>query len=55
VLSDGDGNPKGYFSSATGAWHFNNNVANNTMQIYNTFATPYGPYIEFTNASPNNT
>ena len=58
VLSDGDGNPRGYYNGAGSFWGFNNGGAANStvLNVYNDNASsPYGQYISFSAASPNNT
>ena len=59
VLSDGDGNPWGYFNYGGGSnlWVFKASGSNqNNAQFRNTSATnPYGPIIAFDGAAPNNT
>jgi hypothetical protein len=69
VLSDGDGNPRGIFDSSgnllvglTSVFNGTNsplqvsNSANNqVLSIRNTNGTPYGQYINYSAAAPNNT
>jgi hypothetical protein len=60
VLSDGDGNPRGYYSHSGGGpslWVFKAGASSqNVMQIHNTATSnPYGPAIAFTAAAPNDT
>ena len=58
VLSDGDGNPRGYYhgGSTSPAWVFKTPTANqNSMFIDNTNAgSPFGVAIRFTDGDPNN-
>jgi hypothetical protein len=60
VLSDGDGNPWGYYNhygGVTSLWVFKAfSSGQNVMQIHNTATSnPYGPAIVSTAAAPNNT
>jgi hypothetical protein len=54
-LSDGDGNPHGYYSGSQ--WVFVANASgSNVMKITNSAASnPYGPTLSSTNSAPNNT
>ena len=56
VLSDGDGNPRGYYNGAGGFWNFNNAGNNSTVANFNNpgNSTPYGLYVDFA-STPNNT
>jgi hypothetical protein len=55
VLSDGDGNPHGYYSGSK--WVFIANASGgNVMNIINSAASnPYGPTLFSSNSAPNNT
>jgi len=59
VLSDGDGNPRGYYHGGLSSptWVFKTPTTNqNAMFIDNTASSsPYGPAIRLTNSDPNNT
>jgi len=56
VLSDGDGNPRGYYNGPSGFWAFSNGTASSTVGNFYTDSTnPYGLYVSFNAASPNNT
>ena len=59
VLSDGDGNPRGYYSSDTGssAWNLTSPIDNQfALKITNSTSTnPYGLGILYTGAAPNDT
>jgi hypothetical protein len=59
VLSDGDGNPRGYYHGGLTSplWIFETpTTGQNSMHIKNsTTGTPYGIASQFTGASPNNT
>ena len=59
VLSDGDGNPRGYYHGGLGSplWVFKTPSTNqNSMHIDSTSSSsPYGPAIRFTADDPNNT
>jgi len=60
VLSDGDGNPRAYYKADTGdaAWFFESPINNQfALHVKNTTASsqPYGHFVQFTDAAPNNT
>jgi hypothetical protein len=57
VLSDGDGNARGYYNGASNFWSFSNGgVADTVANFYNSNASsPYGLYVAFSAAAPNNT
>lgn len=58
VLSDGDGNPRGYFNTDVGGWRFNNGGTANSVvaELLNASASqPYGVALNFSAATPNNT
>jgi hypothetical protein len=59
VLSDGDGNPRGYYFGGSSApvWVFNTPTTDqNSMQIISSSAVnPFGPTINFSGAVKNNT
>jgi len=58
VLSDGDGNPRGYYNGTGNYWAFNNGGASgSTVANFSNdnASNPYGIYVAFTAAAPNNT
>jgi hypothetical protein len=58
VLSDGDGNPRGYFNTDVGGWRFNNGGTANSVvaEFVNASASqPYALAFNFSAATPNNT
>jgi hypothetical protein len=57
VLSDGDGNPNGYYLASNDQWIFQGkDTGNYAFQIQHTVssASPYGLNIDFTASAPNN-
>jgi hypothetical protein len=46
----------GTYASSTGTFHelMNSATGNNIVYLYNTAASPYGPYVRFSGATPNN-
>jgi hypothetical protein len=56
VLSDGDGNPRGYCIGSTASWRFQGAGNNSTVADFNNNgnSAPYGIYVGLTAAAPNN-